>query len=262
MKLKWPVTVGVEDLPGGDRVDGERLVALGEDEDLLGERRLEVFAGGRVADLVFALAGEGPLDQALAGTGAARHPVHFAVGEHPAAGLAAEAAAAVGDVAHLPHRLLEADHDVAALALVQRGEGDPPALAHGRVAAQRRCWPGGGRWRRTCRPPRSGSWRGTLPPLTFTFCGLDAGAVEVEGDLDPLAGDERLDRADHRHRAHDLGPAAVQVADLDLHGRRLAGPSAAGLSSPAPRRRLPGRAARGTSASGIEDGDDSRRECY
>src|ERR1700709_258329 len=118
-------------LAGRDRVDREGLVALGEDENLLVERNLGVPAGVRVADLVAAAAAEDVLDQALASALGARHAVDLAVGEHLTAGAPVEALAAAGVVAQLRHRLLEAVDDLVALAGVQGGEADPPALAAG-----------------------------------------------------------------------------------------------------------------------------------
>src|SRR5829696_1269267 len=194
-------------------VDRERLVALGEDQHLLGERRLEVFAGTRMADLVFALSGEGSLHQPLPRTGAARHAVDFAIGEDAARGLAAEATAAVGDVAHPAHRLLEADHDLPALALAQRGEGDAPALADGRVAAQRPAGgqPGAGRVLARLLDPDLRPEAAAVDPDPL---GLDPVSVDGEADHHPLARDEGLHRAGHRDRAHHPGLAVPQVADL------------------------------------------------
>ena len=169
------------------------------------------------------LSGEGPLDQALAGARAAGHVVDFAVGEDAAGGLAAEAAAAVGDVAQLPHRLLEADDDVAALALVQGGEADPPALALAAVPAE----PGGGGVAGACRvlpgpvdpDPGPEGAAVALALLHLDALVLDPLAVEEEADVDALARGVGADGPDHRDRAHHLSLPSMEVADRDLHLR-------------------------------------------
>ncbi len=187
------------------------------------ERRLEVLPGPRVADPVPAATRECPLDQALAGPEAPLEAVDLAIAEDAAAGLATEAAAAVCDVAHFPHRLLEADDDIAALAFVQGREADPPALALGSVAPEpggrgvagaRRVLAGGV-------DPDAGAEGAAAPPAPAYphRPPLDPVAIEVEADFDRLARGVGPDRSDHRHLAHDLRLAAVEVADLDLHRR-------------------------------------------
>src|SRR6476659_10765729 len=211
-------------LAGRDRVDREGPVPLAEDEDLLIERHLGVLPGIRMAHPIAAAPAEHTLHNTLAGVLVARHPVHFAVGEYLARGAAVEAGAAAGDVAHLRHRLFEALDDPAAVALGQRREADLPALAHGGVAVRRvgRLQMSSGAVLAVLAYENGGTEEARL---ALALMNLDRApqqlvAIEIEGHIDLLVRRERLNRADHRHRAVDLRPPLVQVADMsDLHRR-------------------------------------------
>src|SRR6185295_42784 len=208
-------------LARGDRVDGDWLIALGEDQHLLRERRLEVLTGTWVLHAVGPAGGEDAFDQALAGAEAARHAVDFAVGEDAAGRLAPEAAAAVGDVPQLAHRLLEADDDVAAFPFVQGREADPPALSHGAVGAQLRCRHVLGARRELAAlgdaDLRPEAPRALLALAHLRRLALDPMAVEVEAHLDLLSRHEGREGSNHGHGAHDLRLAAAQMADADLY---------------------------------------------
>src|SRR5680860_492506 len=131
--------------PRRGRVDRVGLAALGEDEHLLAERRLDVAAGAGVAHTVAAATGEDALDQALAGPHAAAHLVDFAVGEHAARRPRLEAAPLVGDVAHPAQAAVEGGDVVPALAAVKGLDLPRPRHRPVRLLRRRRGGDGGKR---------------------------------------------------------------------------------------------------------------------
>src|SRR4051812_35584316 len=147
----------------------------------------------------------------------AREAVHLAVCEDAALRLAAEAVAAVGDVAHVAHCRLEAADHSAALAVADRDVAHLPVLAHRAVAAETLV----GDVARAGRvlaalpqaDPAAEDAEVALALAHLRRLGDQLVAVEKVRDPDLLAAGEGSNRADDRHPAHDQRPALVEVAD-------------------------------------------------